>query len=186
MLADVMSGQHCGVSACAELLLVTQANAEQAVRQLLRDFSQEQGLKEVDTVSGEEHMDDGTPIRLAVTIDRKEGSALLDFEGVQIAPLHGQACSACFQLLCMLSVALGCFACFQLLCIFWVALHALGCFVCFQLLCIFWVALHAFSCFACFGLLCMLSVALHAFSCLAPFWHWHAACVVIVTSHMLQ
>ncbi|DBA91131.1 hypothetical protein WJX77_000744 [Trebouxia sp. C0004] len=58
-----------------------QANAEQAVRQLLRDFSKDQGLKEIDTVSAEEHMDDGTPIRLAVTIDRKEGSALLDFEG---------------------------------------------------------------------------------------------------------
>ena len=59
-----------------------QANAEQAVRELLRDFSTSQGLKEVDTVSAEEHMDDGTPIRLAVTIDRKDGSALLDFEGM--------------------------------------------------------------------------------------------------------
>ncbi len=86
MLADVMSANHCGVSVCSELWLVTQANAEQAVRQLLRDFSQEQGLKEIDTVSGEEHMDDGTPIRLAVTIDRKEGSALLDFEGALMTP----------------------------------------------------------------------------------------------------
>lgn len=59
-----------------------QSNAEQAVRQLLRDFSKDQGLKEIDTVSAEEHMDDGTPIRLAVTIDRNEGSALLDFEGM--------------------------------------------------------------------------------------------------------
>ena len=59
-----------------------QANAEQAVRELLRDFSKSQNLKEVDTVSAEEHMDDGTPIRLAVTIDRRDGSALLDFEGV--------------------------------------------------------------------------------------------------------
>ena len=71
------------------------------MRQLLRDFSEDQGLKEVDTVSAEEHMDDGTPIRLAVTIDRKEGSALLDFEGglitlctlcmlrvLLLAPLH--------------------------------------------------------------------------------------------------
>jgi len=56
------------------------------VRQLLRDFCKDQGLKEIDTVSAEEHMDDGTPIRLAVTIDRKEGSALLDFEGVRIMP----------------------------------------------------------------------------------------------------
>lgn len=59
-----------------------QANAEQAVRELLRDFSKSQNLKEVDTVSAEEHMDDGTPIHLAVTIDRRDGSALLDFEGL--------------------------------------------------------------------------------------------------------
>lgn len=52
------------------------------MRQLLRDFSKDQGLKEIDTVSAEEHMDDGTLIRLAVTIDRNEGSALLDFEGM--------------------------------------------------------------------------------------------------------
>ncbi|KAL3135323.1 hypothetical protein ABBQ32_007517 [Trebouxia sp. C0010 RCD-2024] len=58
-----------------------QANAEQAVRELLRDFSKSQNLREVDTVSAEEHMDDGTPIHLAVTIDRRDGSALLDFEG---------------------------------------------------------------------------------------------------------
>ncbi len=66
------------------------------MRQLLRDFSQDQGLKEIDTVSAEEHMDDGTPIRLAVTIDRKEGSALLDFEGALMTP-----CT-----LCMLRVLL--------------------------------------------------------------------------------
>ena len=60
---------------------MVQDNAEQAVRDLLRDFNKDQGLKEVDTVWAEEQMDDGTPIRLAVTIDRKAGSALLDFEG---------------------------------------------------------------------------------------------------------
>ena len=74
-----------------------QANAEQAVRQLLVDFSKEQGLKEVDTVWAEEHMDDGTPIRLAVTIDRRQGSALLDFEGAlsMLCPMwhcHSMTC----------------------------------------------------------------------------------------------
>ena len=29
----------------------------------------------------EDQMDDGTPIKLAVTIDRRDGSALFDFEG---------------------------------------------------------------------------------------------------------
>ncbi len=40
-----------------------------------------QGLPEVGTVRSEDAMDDGTPIRLAVTIDRRDGSAVFDFEG---------------------------------------------------------------------------------------------------------
>ena len=77
-----------------------QDNVEQAVRDLLRDFSKDQGLKEVDTVWAEEQMDDGTPIRLAVTIDRKAGSALLDFEGA----LH-MLCMLC--LTCWLAMSLS-------------------------------------------------------------------------------
>ena len=40
-----------------------------------------QGLPEVGTVCCEDFMDDGTAIRLAVTIDRKDGSACFDFAG---------------------------------------------------------------------------------------------------------
>ena len=94
------------------------------MRQLLRDFSQEQGLKEIDTVSGEEHMDDGTPIRLAVTIDRKEGSALLDFEGVLSMPripcVPRAPCSYSVFLLFLLVFHL---ACLGFLCMLWVGLQ---------------------------------------------------------------
>ncbi|KAI8475487.1 MAG: Hydantoinase B/oxoprolinase-domain-containing protein [Monoraphidium minutum] len=58
-----------------------QANAEGAVREMLRGFSLKQGLPEVGTVTAEDQMDDGSPIRLAVTIDRSDGSATFDFEG---------------------------------------------------------------------------------------------------------
>lgn len=37
--------------------------------------------RQVGTVSAEDFMDDGTPIRLAVTVDRTTRSALFDFEG---------------------------------------------------------------------------------------------------------
>jgi hypothetical protein len=47
-----------------------QANAEAAVRDMLRDFSAAQGLGEVGRVAAEDQLDDGSPIRLAVTIDR--------------------------------------------------------------------------------------------------------------------
>jgi N-methylhydantoinase B/oxoprolinase/acetone carboxylase alpha subunit len=40
-----------------------------------------QGLPEVGTVECEDRMDDGTPIRLAITIDRRDGSAHFDFSG---------------------------------------------------------------------------------------------------------
>ena len=43
-----------------------QANAEEAVREMLAEFSREQGLGEVGTVHAEDHMDDGTLLRLAV------------------------------------------------------------------------------------------------------------------------
>ncbi|KIY97612.1 5-oxoprolinase (ATP-hydrolysing) [Monoraphidium neglectum] len=58
-----------------------QSNAEAAVRDMLRDFSLRQGLPEVGTVSAEDQMDDGSPICLAVTIDRGDGSATFDFTG---------------------------------------------------------------------------------------------------------
>ncbi|GAX85880.1 hypothetical protein CEUSTIGMA_g13296.t1 [Chlamydomonas eustigma] len=58
-----------------------QRNAELAVRDMLKDFSLQQGLPEVGTVHAEDQMDDGTPIKLEVTIDRRDGSAVFDFEG---------------------------------------------------------------------------------------------------------
>lgn len=58
-----------------------QSNAEAAVREMLREFSLECGLPEVGTVVAEDAMDDGTPIKLAVTIDRPAGTATFDFTG---------------------------------------------------------------------------------------------------------
>ncbi|KAG2440875.1 hypothetical protein HXX76_003729 [Chlamydomonas incerta] len=58
-----------------------QANAEASVRTMLRQFSERQGLPEVGSVTASDIMDDGTPIALTVTIDRRDGSAVFDFEG---------------------------------------------------------------------------------------------------------
>eukprot|EP00752_Nemacystus_decipiens_P005177 g4697.t1 len=58
-----------------------QDNAEAAVRQMLVDFSLQMGLGQAGTVRAEDFMDDGTPIRLAVTVDRTTRSALFDFGG---------------------------------------------------------------------------------------------------------
>jgi len=58
-----------------------QANAEEAVREMLCDISRKHGLGELGTVSAEDFMDDGSRIRLSLTIDRRDGSALFDFTG---------------------------------------------------------------------------------------------------------
>ncbi|XP_030631062.1 5-oxoprolinase [Chanos chanos] len=59
-----------------------QSNAELAVRDMLRDFArrrrQQTGSLDVEA---EDHMDDGTPIRLRVQINEEEGSAVFDFTG---------------------------------------------------------------------------------------------------------
>jgi len=58
-----------------------QANAEEAVRAMLVRFSKRVGLPEVGTVSASDFMDDGTPIKLTMTIDRRSRSAVMDFAG---------------------------------------------------------------------------------------------------------
>uniref|UniRef100_A0A7N8YGA8 5-oxoprolinase, ATP-hydrolysing n=1 Tax=Mastacembelus armatus TaxID=205130 RepID=A0A7N8YGA8_9TELE len=59
-----------------------QSNADLAVRDMLRDFAhrqqQQTGSLEVES---EDFMDDGTPIRLRVQINKEEGSAVFDFTG---------------------------------------------------------------------------------------------------------
>ncbi|XP_053571428.1 5-oxoprolinase isoform X2 [Bombina bombina] len=59
-----------------------QANAELSVREMLRDFAerweQQMGKLEVESV---DYMDDGSPIRLRVQINKEEGSATFDFSG---------------------------------------------------------------------------------------------------------
>ncbi|MBN3271781.1 OPLA oxoprolinase, partial [Polyodon spathula] len=59
-----------------------QSNAELAVRDMLKEFAhrrrQQTGSLEVES---EDHMDDGTPIRLKVLINEEEGSAVFDFSG---------------------------------------------------------------------------------------------------------
>jgi len=58
-----------------------QETAEEAVRTRLREFSVNRGLKEIDTVSATEYLDDNSPITLTITINQKKGSAVFDFTG---------------------------------------------------------------------------------------------------------
>jgi len=48
---------------------------------MLRELSLKQGLDEVDTVKAVDSMDDGSEMKLALTINRSDGTAVFDFEG---------------------------------------------------------------------------------------------------------
>ncbi|KZF24691.1 hydantoinase B/oxoprolinase [Xylona heveae TC161] len=55
-----------------------QGASEQAVRNMLKDIAERQDRTELEAV---DYMDDGTPIQLKVSIDKKTGSAVFDFDG---------------------------------------------------------------------------------------------------------
>jgi len=58
-----------------------QNSAEQAVRDMLKEISLKYDLKPIDTLHATDYMDDGSPITLALTINRENGSATFDFSG---------------------------------------------------------------------------------------------------------
>jgi 5-oxoprolinase (ATP-hydrolysing) len=59
-----------------------QDTAEQAVRNMLKSFYISRNLESHGGfVSAEDFLDDGTPIRLKVSINPEEGSAIFDFAG---------------------------------------------------------------------------------------------------------
>ncbi|KAJ5929922.1 hypothetical protein N7466_005415 [Penicillium verhagenii] len=67
-----------GVETVQKYMYAIQATAETAVRNLLKDLHRKFGGQPLEAV---DYMDDGTPIRLKVTIDGSNGSAVFDFSG---------------------------------------------------------------------------------------------------------
>jgi 5-oxoprolinase (ATP-hydrolysing) len=72
---------HYGLEVVQAYMRHVQDAAEEAVRTRLRKLSEEKGMAEVDTVRALDHLDDGSPIALSLTIDRRDGSACFDFTG---------------------------------------------------------------------------------------------------------
>ena len=73
--------QHWSLEVVQAYMQHIQDNAEEAVRQMLQRLSLEAGWPEVTTIAAEDCLDDGSPICLQLTIDRKDGSACFDFAG---------------------------------------------------------------------------------------------------------
>ncbi|XP_001848679.2 5-oxoprolinase [Culex quinquefasciatus] len=71
-----------GLSVVQAYMGYMQTNAELAVRDMLKQIAKESKLRTGGTIlEAEEQMDDGSPIRLKVSIDEHEGSAICDFSG---------------------------------------------------------------------------------------------------------
>ncbi len=75
---------HYGLDVVQAYMRHVQDAAEDAVRNRLKELSRAKGMAEVDTVRALDFMDDGSPIALALTIDRRDGSARFDFAGTGI------------------------------------------------------------------------------------------------------
>jgi len=73
--------EYNGLDVVQAYMQHVQETAEEAVRTSLCEVSKTQGLAEKDTISATEYLDDGSPINLALTIDRSDGSAIFDFTG---------------------------------------------------------------------------------------------------------
>jgi len=73
--------EEYGLEVVQAYMFHVQENAEQAVREMLCTLSEEHGLQPVDHLYAEDFLDDGSPIRLKITIDRNDRTATFDFSG---------------------------------------------------------------------------------------------------------
>lgn len=67
-----------GLGTVQKYMYAIQSTAEQAVRVLLKGLYQRFGGRPLQAI---DYMDDGTPIRLTITINGEDGSAVFDFKG---------------------------------------------------------------------------------------------------------
>ncbi|XP_074059206.1 5-oxoprolinase [Macrotis lagotis] len=80
-LVGELIGQY-GLDVVQAYMAHIQANAELAVREMLQAFAGVRVAKGLPLeVNAEDHMDDGSPIRLLVKINPVQGSAIIDFSG---------------------------------------------------------------------------------------------------------
>ncbi|CAG8552365.1 8281_t:CDS:2 [Ambispora gerdemannii] len=70
--------QECGLDVVQAYMMYIRKNAELSVRELLKAVHRRMDGEKLEAV---DYMDDGTPIRLQISINENEGSAIFDFHG---------------------------------------------------------------------------------------------------------
>ena len=84
MVDHFSNDSDSGLTVVQAYMYHIQQNAEEAVRNMLKNLSEIEGLAEVDTLKANDYLDDGSEILLHITIDRREGKAIFDFTGTSI------------------------------------------------------------------------------------------------------
>ncbi len=82
-LIEEMVAAH-GLEVVQAYMHHVQEAAEEAVRASLCRLSLQRNMAEEESIEAEDFLDDGSPIRLRLTIDRRRGSAVFDFSGTGI------------------------------------------------------------------------------------------------------
>jgi len=72
---------HYGLEVIQAYMHYIQQAAETAVCSSLKALSRKKGLQKKDSLQAVDYLDDGSPIALKITIDRRDGSAVFDFSG---------------------------------------------------------------------------------------------------------
>jgi len=72
---------HYGLEVVRAYMGHIQANAEEAVRRMVVRLADRHGLGERGTLTAEDRLDDGSPIRVAITLHRSERTLHFDFTG---------------------------------------------------------------------------------------------------------
>ncbi|MBI4082050.1 MAG: hydantoinase B/oxoprolinase family protein [Candidatus Lambdaproteobacteria bacterium] len=73
--------EHYGLGVVQAYMGHIQANAEEAVRSMAVRLADRHGMAARGTLSAEDFLDDGTPIRVAITLDRERRTFAFDFAG---------------------------------------------------------------------------------------------------------
>ena len=75
---------HYGLKVVHAYMNYIQQTAAKSVRKMLTELSLKHNLQPIDTVYAVDYMDNGAIIKLKLTINRDEGSAIFDFEGTDL------------------------------------------------------------------------------------------------------
>ena len=91
LVCEATAGGRGGLTDVHAYMTFVASAAEEAVREMLASASRRLALPPVGTVHALDYMDDGSAIRLALTLDREKRTAIFDFTGTDPEVRKGES-----------------------------------------------------------------------------------------------